>query len=211
MTDAEWDACEDPGRMLDALRYEPWDKGEPRYRVSDRKLRLWVAALSRLSRYNYDPHNRWLRHWDRGEKSTTDDSSDPIVSAEDWCDRYSDQLGDPPMPVRAAILRDLVGNPFRPHAVLPRDIGGVVWRGATHYRQENVILEGWLTPQVVTLGQAAYGDRQVDGTLDYVTLLALADALEEEGCDSVELLAHLRSPGPHYRGCWAVDLLLGKS
>lgn len=24
------------------------------------------------------------------------------------------------------------------------------------------------------------------------------------------ILAHLRSPGPHYRGCWATDILLGK-
>jgi hypothetical protein len=31
------------------------------------------------------------------------------------------------------------------------------------------------------------------------------------GCTYVELLGHLRSPGPHVRGCWAVDLVLGKS
>ncbi len=24
------------------------------------------------------------------------------------------------------------------------------------------------------------------------------------------IVAHLRSAGPHYRGCWAVDLVLGK-
>jgi hypothetical protein len=39
----------------------------------------------------------------------------------------------------------------------------------------------------------------------------LADALEEAGCDSADLLGHLRGPGPHVRGCWAVDLILGKS
>jgi hypothetical protein len=38
----------------------------------------------------------------------------------------------------------------------------------------------------------------------------LADALEEAGCGSADLLSHLRAPGPHVRGCWAVDLLLGK-
>jgi RNA-directed DNA polymerase len=36
----------------------------------------------------------------------------------------------------------------------------------------------------------------------------LADALEENGA-SGELLEHLRSPGPHVRGCWALDLVLG--
>jgi hypothetical protein len=38
----------------------------------------------------------------------------------------------------------------------------------------------------------------------------LADALEEAGCDEPALLAHCRSDGPHVRGCWAVDLVLGK-
>jgi hypothetical protein len=39
----------------------------------------------------------------------------------------------------------------------------------------------------------------------------LADALEEAGCGDADLLGHLRSPGPHVRGCLAVDLLLGLS
>jgi len=38
----------------------------------------------------------------------------------------------------------------------------------------------------------------------------LADALEEAGCDDVDVLAHLRGPGPHARGCWALDLVLGR-
>ena len=38
----------------------------------------------------------------------------------------------------------------------------------------------------------------------------LADALEEAGCSDDELLGHLRGPGPHVRGCWALDLILGK-
>jgi hypothetical protein len=39
----------------------------------------------------------------------------------------------------------------------------------------------------------------------------LADALEDAGCDSAKVLAHLRGEGPHVRGCWAVDLILGKT
>jgi hypothetical protein len=38
----------------------------------------------------------------------------------------------------------------------------------------------------------------------------LADAAEEAGVTDADVLAHLRGPGPHVRGCWAVDLLLGK-
>jgi hypothetical protein len=39
----------------------------------------------------------------------------------------------------------------------------------------------------------------------------LADALEDAGCTDAELLGHLRGPGPHVRGCWAVDLVQGKT
>ena len=45
---------------------------------------------------------------------------------------------------------------------------------------------------------------------DYGGLPVLADALEEAGCTDADLLAHCRSGGGHLRGCWAVDLLLGK-
>jgi len=39
----------------------------------------------------------------------------------------------------------------------------------------------------------------------------LADALEEAGCDDADVHAHCRGPGPHVRGCWVVDLIIGKS
>ncbi|MBP3960507.1 hypothetical protein J8F10_35225 [Gemmata sp. G18] len=38
----------------------------------------------------------------------------------------------------------------------------------------------------------------------------LADALQDAGCDSADVLEHVRGPGPHVRGCWVVDLVLGK-
>jgi hypothetical protein len=90
---------------------------------------------------------------------------------------------------QAVLLRCVLGNPFRP-----------VMRDATLQ-----------TPQVVALAQAAYDQRHLPvGTLDTARLAILADALEEAGCDQADLLAHLRGPGPHVRGCWAVDLLLGR-
>ena len=48
------------------------------------------------------------------------------------------------------------------------------------------------------------------GTLDNTRLAVLADALEEAGCTEADILGHLRGPGPHVRGCWVVDLILGK-
>jgi hypothetical protein len=40
----------------------------------------------------------------------------------------------------------------------------------------------------------------------------LADALQDAGCDNDDILDHCRdSNGAHTRGCWVVDILLGKS
>jgi hypothetical protein len=70
----------------------------------------------------------------------------------------------------------------------------------------------WNNSYVVTLAQAIYEQRSMPaGTLDPVRVAALADALEEAGCDDADILAHLRSPGAHVRGCWVVDLILGKT
>jgi hypothetical protein len=55
------------------------------------------------------------------------------------------------------------------------------------------------------LAQAIYEGRAFD------LLPVLADALEEAGCIHIDLLDHLRGPGPHVRGCWALDLLLDQS
>jgi hypothetical protein len=86
-------------------------------------------------------------------------------------------------------LLDIFGNPFRPVAINP----------------------AWLTPAVVAVARAAYNKRQLPaGTLDPARLAVLADALEESGCQEASILEHLRGPGPHVRGCWVVDALLGK-
>jgi hypothetical protein len=52
--------------------------------------------------------------------------------------------------------------------------------------------------------------KQIYAARAWGQLPVLADALEEAGCDAPGALAHLRDPGPHARGCWALDLVLGK-
>jgi hypothetical protein len=90
---------------------------------------------------------------------------------------------------QAQLLRDLIGNPFRPVTIDP----------------------AWHTPTVTNLAATAYEERPMpSGEHDPARLAVLADALEEAVCDNADLLSHLRAPGPHVRGCWAVDLLLGK-
>jgi hypothetical protein len=92
------------------------------------------------------------------------------------------------------LLRCIFGNPFR---LLP-PLGPALLHG-----------NGGAVAQ---LARAAYEERSLpEGLLDPGRLAVLADALEEGGCTSPEILAHLRAPGPHVRGCWIVDLLLNKA
>ena len=73
------------------------------------------------------------------------------------------------------------------------------------------IANSWVTPQVLALAQTAYDNRQLpSGTLDNDRLAILADALEDAGWENADILGHLRSAGPHVRGCFALDLILGK-
>lgn len=93
--------------------------------------------------------------------------------------------------LQASLLRDIFGLlPFRSVVVEP----------------------AWLTPRVLSLAEAAYQERSLpSGHLDNGRLAVLADALDEQGCRDADILGHLRSGEAHVRGCWAVDLLLGKS
>ncbi|MDY3556283.1 hypothetical protein R5W24_005446 [Gemmata sp. JC717] len=47
---------------------------------------------------------------------------------------------------------------------------------------------------------------------DFSAMPILADALQDAGCEDGAVLDHCRDPhGVHVRGCWVVDLVLGKS
>jgi hypothetical protein len=80
------------------------------------------------------------------------------------------------------LLRCIFGNPFRPVGFDP----------------------AWRTSTAVGLADAIYADRAFD------RLPILADALQDAGCEDAAILGHCRGDGPHVRGCWVVDLVLGK-
>ena len=70
---------------------------------------------------------------------------------------------------------------------------------------------GWQAGTVRRIAEEVYQDRRLpSGTFDPGGLAVLADALEDAGCSEEAILSHLRSSGAHVRGCWAVDLILGK-
>jgi hypothetical protein len=80
-------------------------------------------------------------------------------------------------------FRDILGNPFHPVA----------------------FSSDWHTDTSLALARQAYESR------DFTVMPILADALQDAGCDNADVLDHCRGPGPHVRGCWVVDAILGKA
>jgi hypothetical protein len=94
------------------------------------------------------------------------------------------------------MLRDIFGNPFR---------GGIYGNPFRSFPPLPNDVLAWNDSTVPRLAQAIYDDRTFD------RLPLLADALLDAGCADEELIRHCRSEGPHVRGCWPVDQILGKS
>jgi hypothetical protein len=218
MTEKEWLTCEDPRLMLRFLAGN----------ASDRKVRLFACAGCRRVWKSLDRKpiqqaveaaeqfadgaittdelkeacnqaaRSVLKESKRNFRKLTTDP-DYAVKAYKWTFGMSTALPDglptflidaPPPDEETfrtlldpALLRDIFGNPFRPVSIEPR----------------------WLTSDVVALARGIYDDRA------FGRLPILADALTDAGCEDADLLAHCRSDGSHARGCWVVDLLLGKS
>ncbi len=81
-----------------------------------------------------------------------------------------------------ALVRCVFGNPFHPVAFSPE----------------------WRTGTALALARQMYEARE------FIAMSILADALQDAGCDNDDILNHCRGEGPHVRGCWVVDLVLGK-
>ena len=225
MTEAEWNACADPQLMLEFLRG----------RAGDRKVRLFgCACCRRIWRLLPDEANRDLvaAVEDRPEGAFDDPELYEAICASSrreyellkdhafWAAKYLGRTfykftplscvaevcrraalrvsaglaGGGEGAAQAVLLREVFGNPFRPPPAIAPAV--LAWEGGT----------------VVNLARLAYEERQLpSGELDPQRLAVLADALEEAGCMDDAVLGHLRGPGPHVRGCFAVDWILGKS
>jgi hypothetical protein len=228
----EWEACNDPEQMLawlgdrlsvrKALLFACGCCRELHWRFGD--TRSWaaieaaeqfadgvitaeatrLAATEASASWSDAIHLRWTERRQTNAGENTAMAADSLLSAfrkgnlsEEAIRRGTEHAAvivrmgvKKKKPVQAALLRDVAGNPFRPVAIEP----------------------AWLTRDVIGLAQASYDDRHLpDGTLDGTRLAILADALEDAGCTDVGILSHLRGPGPHVRGCHAVDALLGRA
>ena len=201
MTEAEWLTCDEPSELVGFLDS----------RLSRRKLRLIICALCRLSWHKFTDE-RSRRAVIAVEESVESPSSDEIpqsaqsdaIAAYDAV-YYHGEAGADYMPAQAAailafggtieamwclptggrgaaIMRDIAGNLFRPASLNP----------------------SWRTDSVLALACQMYESR------DFDVMPILADALQDAGCNDAHVLDHCRRPGPHVRGCWVVDLVLGK-
>jgi hypothetical protein len=88
------------------------------------------------------------------------------------------------------------GNFFQP-VPLAHDVFGNPFRTVKFRR-------AWRTDTAVSLARAMYESHE------FGAMPILADALQDAGCDNTDILDHCRGPGPHVRGCWVIDLVLGK-
>ena len=223
MTEAEWLAGEDPETMLGFVR------GTERNRLPERKSRLFGVACCRqlgslvvdarsrnalnvAERYAdgdataddldaayeeaFDVEVRYAEHPDRGQSTQLEALGRAANAVAEAC--HPDELaegiahealtagkaaGTSGLGVALAYLvRDIFGNPFRPVVFSPE----------------------WRTDTALSLARQMYDSR------DFSAMPILADALQDAGCDDDGVLAHCREPREHARGCWVVDLLLGK-
>jgi hypothetical protein len=206
MTEADWLACTDPEPMLEAV----YDQ------ASQRKLRLFAVACCRCVWHLLatDDCRRAVKIAERfadelASEAELVDAADLVrkswleaapanrrESAAYWvagsaAERTPEPIiaavggrvlaasGDE-MAAQSRLLRYLFGNPVRPVLLDP----------------------AWLNATVVGMARVIYDGRQFDD------LPILADALEDAGCADADLLSHLRGPGPHARGCHALDAIL---
>jgi hypothetical protein len=205
MTEAEWLSSTDPIVMLAELQRNA--------RASDRKLRLFGVACSR----RVWP---WLDALGRAAVEVAEGYADGLAGPEElraarlactsggdsavWYAAASNamiaarnaalsaQAGGHLAregAAQAALLRDLFGDDCS--LLAPVDVAWLESRGATA-RQ---------------LAQTLYEEQAFDSR----AMGLLADALEEAGCTDAAILGHCRGGGDHVRGCWVVDVILGKT
>jgi hypothetical protein len=208
----EWNQCIDPDRMLWAL----WN------RASARKLRHFAVECLRL---NHDPRDEGFRDFIEaiGRFADGQASIEEVQEAryETWetvefVTGHLEGLYLPSRSGEAATPNQLlrVISPMLDRSGYIRG-GDEEWEG----RQQCGLLReifgpdprrlvsvepAWLTPTVLTMARGIYAENGFD------LMPVLGDALEDAGCNDDGILAHCRQAEGHVRGCWVVDLLLGK-
>jgi hypothetical protein len=220
---AQWLACQDPQAMLDFLRSCGADERKLRLFACACCRRAWQLAASRRSLEAVDTVERYVDRLPGGERL-------PVARVGATA-AYREAPKDRPGARRFARAAHLVtlwgesptffraGEAARLCAEAAVEAGNNVrvW-GAERAAQAAVLRDLFNPFRAVTLdpdwrtrngGTVARVAAAIHEAGDFGGVPVLADALEEAGCTDRTLLDHCRG-GPHVRGCWAVDLLLGR-
>ena len=217
MTEAEWRTGTDPAPMLAAMT------GAIGRWPTDRKTRLFACdCCRRLAHLMTDLDRAVLDAVERCAEGLL--SPKNIVASLGITDRNSPYTFGCTNNVQRAIREAMMSGAWegarraRAHTVdAVRKEEGAAGRVAEWKRQSDVLRcifgnpfrrvrfsADWRTDTALTLARQMYEARE------FSALPILADALQDAGCDNDELLAHARAEAPHARGCWVVDLVLGK-
>jgi hypothetical protein len=207
MTEADWNSGADPQRMLESLRG----------RGSGRKLSLSAVGCCRRSRLlMQDSRSRWAIEWTEclieGLEGANDAPSEEehfmaaaahCMATAMWAGDGTDGDIEATLQYARWVMESLSegsqekGDILQDHVALLRCIFDNPFRRAN-------VESAWLTSRINALAKAIYDERSFD------RMPILADALEDAGCANQDMLTHCRGQGPHARGCWVVDLLLGR-
>jgi hypothetical protein len=232
MTEAEWLVCDDPAPMLDYLRGNARERKLRLFacacvrrswsHLTDERIRRTLAVAERDADSPGSKEALWLAEREakaaipslssgfRPSEQAAAAGAMAIVNVEateaarlacGWARnvslalKYEEEPGGPSWTKEkvfaiwgaeaVALLLCTFGNPFRPATI---DSAWLTWNGGA----------------IPKLAQTIYDERAFD------RMPMLADALLEAGCTNEEILTHCSSGGEHVRGCWVVDLVLGK-
>jgi hypothetical protein len=196
-----WQTAESPGPMLDAA------KGL----LSPRRLRLFAIACCKSLWGQRDAWSGYLELLRLAELMADSDTEKRMSELSNQAARFR-RVGYPHGVIHLlakdagravgawAYMAGLTHEELKRHTDVLREIAGNPFADIHLDRA----LLGWRDGTIPKLAQACYDAN------DFSTLGILGDALEEAGCNERAILEQVRSEQTHYRGCWLVDLILGK-
>ncbi len=218
MTEKQWLTSKSPDSLIDSCR-------------DRRKLRLLACACARRMLTALPPDTAFEAIIDVAEAYADNPATRPLAVAarkpvRDAVKRLKDAKKPEPLAKGAYILTDLTNDVLEGFTA---GVANAAWvmahknavvRTATKVEKAaqaallrdiyNRYFDGafdtaWRTETAVGLADTMYNPRT------FAAMPILADALQDAGCEDAAILSHCRGGGPHVRGCWVVDLVLGKS
>lgn len=231
MTESEWLASSDLDALLAALGRKP-SKREQRLFGCASCRRVWESIPSghraavevaeqfadglvgeaKLERHQQAARVAKAGRFDRGDVRAAVEAcacvtdKQPASATRAWWDavsikrwkRAEERGTNPRLPDFGEVMKQAREEELSHQLVIFRDIFANPFRLVT-------LDPDWRTTTAVQIAQGMYDSR------DFAAMPILADALQEAGCENADILDHCRGAGPHVRGCWVVDLVLGKS